>query len=330
MDRSERFYKIEQMLREHPVIPVQKFLKSLGVSIATFKRDLEYLRDRMGAPIIWDRARRGYRFADPDPHAPRHELPGLWFNSSEIHALLAMHHLLENLQPGLLASHIEPFKLRIKALLESHHDDAQEIMARIRLLPMAARKVRHDHFEIIAKALLQRQRLIIRHYHRVRNEETEREISPQRLAYYRDNWYLDAWDHGKNALRIFSVDSIRKVTPLDKKARNITDKKLDAELGSGYGIFAGHKIQTAVLRFTPERARWVANEQWHPRQNGRFEGVCYILEIPYSDDRELLMDILKYGPDVEVLAPEALRVKVLGYLSQAINQYRKQSYHITL
>ena len=29
--------------------------------------------------------------------------------------------------------------------------------------------------------------------------------------------------------------------------------------------------------------------------------------MPYSDDRELVMDILKYGPDVEVLEPEALR-----------------------
>lgn len=321
MDRTERFYIIEQRLRARTAVPARDFLEELGVSLATFKRDLEYLRDRMRAPIVWDRAKRGYRFDDPDLHAPRHELPGLWFNSGEAHALLTMHHLLENLQPGLLAPHIEPLKLRIKALLESQHDSAQEVMARIRLLPMAARKVRHDHFEIIAKALLQRRRLIIRHYHRVRDEETEREVSPQRLAYYRDNWYLDAWDHGKNALRIFSVDSIRKATPLDKKARNIPDKKLDAELGSGYGIFAGRKTQTAVLRFAPERARWVANEQWHPRQNGRFEGVYYILEIPYSDDRELLMDILKYGPDVEVLAPATLRHRVREQLRSAAERY---------
>ena len=91
----------------------------------------------------------------------------------------------------------------------------------------------------------------------------------------------------------------------------------------------GHKTQTGVLRFTPERARWIANEQWHPRQKSRFEDGYYILEIPYSDDRELVMDILKYGPDVEVLAPEALRVKVLEYLSHATAQYRKQGDRIT-
>lgn len=86
MDRTERFYRIEQMLNEHRVVPIHTFLETLSVNISTFKRDLEYLRDRMHAPIVWDRVRRGYRFADPDPHAPRHELPGLWFNSSEAHA----------------------------------------------------------------------------------------------------------------------------------------------------------------------------------------------------------------------------------------------------
>lgn len=325
MNRTERFYIIEQRLRAGAAVPVRDFLEQLGVSIATFKRDLEYLRDRMRAPILWDRARRGYRFADPDPRAPRHELPGLWFNSSEIHALLAMHHLLENLQPGLLKPHVEPLKLRIKALLESQHDSAQEVMARIRLLPMAARKIRHGYFETIAKALLQRRRLAIRHYNRTRDAETAREISPQRLAWYRDNWYLDAWDHGKNALRTFSVDGIRRVTPLDKKARNVPGKTLDAELGSGYGIFAGRKTRTAVLRFSPERARWVASEQWHPKQKGYFEGRRYILEIPYTDDRELLMDILKYGPEVEVLKPEALRNKVLEQFRKALSQYQKNS-----
>lgn len=67
MDRTERFYKIERMLRNRDVVPLREFLDELGVSIATFKRDLEYLRERLNAPIPWDRAKRGYRLHDPDP-----------------------------------------------------------------------------------------------------------------------------------------------------------------------------------------------------------------------------------------------------------------------
>lgn len=329
MDRTERFYKIERMLRNREVVPIRDFLDELGVSEATFKRDIEYLRERLNAPIPWDREKRGYRLYDPDPENPRHELPGLWFNSSEIHALLAFHHLLDHLQPSLLTPHIKPLQERIRKLLKKDDHSFEEIARRIRVLPLAARRIESPCFQSIAHALLARRRLHLTHYHRARNEKTEREVSPQRLVHYRDNWYLDAWDHGKNALRSFAVDSIRKAAIIDKKARTISDKALDAELAVGYGIFSGRKTQWARLRFTPERARWIANEQWHPRQKSHFENGAYILEIPYSDDRELVMDILKYGPDVEVLAPEALRVKVLEYLSQANDQYRKQSDRIT-
>ena len=72
----------------------------------------------------------------------------------------------------------------------------------------------------------------------------------------------------------------------------------------------------------PQRARWVAHEQWHPRQKGTLEGDgSYLLEIPYADDRELMMDILKYGPDVEVVGPVSLRKRVQDLLLQATQRY---------
>lgn len=98
MDRTERFYKIERMLRNRPMVPIQHFLDELNISSATFKRDIEYLRERLNAPIPWDREKRGYRLYDPDLNNPRHELPRLWFNSSEIHAFLIQHHYSKNIQ----------------------------------------------------------------------------------------------------------------------------------------------------------------------------------------------------------------------------------------
>jgi predicted DNA-binding transcriptional regulator YafY len=79
MERTERFYKIHLLLKQNKYVPVQRFLKELEVSRATFKRDIEYLRDRHHAPIAWDRENNGYCFTSPARHAPRYELPGLWF-----------------------------------------------------------------------------------------------------------------------------------------------------------------------------------------------------------------------------------------------------------
>ena len=77
------------------------------------------------------------------------------------------------------------------------------------------------------------------------------------------------------------------------------------------GFFPAKKVQWATLLFSPETARWVANEHWHPKQKGRlFSNGSYELKIPYSKDTELLMDILKYGAGIKVIAPESLVKRV--------------------
>lgn len=323
MDRTERFYKIQQLLDARTVVPRAVFLGELSVSLATLKRDLEYLRDRFNVPIVWDRDRRGYRIDAPPGTAPKFELPGLWFNDSEARALLTMQHLFDNLQPGLMEPYIKPLKERIQALLGHGDHTADEVQKRIRILPQAARPVPPKHFELISSAVLSRKRLRINYYSRARDEETDREVSPQRLVHYRDNWYLDAWCHWRDGLRCFALECIRGAKRLDIPARNVAEATLNAELGSSYGIFTGKAAKTAKLRFTPERARWVAREIWHPAQKGSFDAKGYYsLEIPYKDDRELVMDILKHGPEVEVLAPTVLRKRVRELLAQSARQYR--------
>jgi predicted DNA-binding transcriptional regulator YafY len=287
---------------------------------ATLARLVADLRDKLNAPLIHDKERGGYRYDTTDG---RFALPGLWLTADELLALVTLKHLLANLEPGLLDDHLRPLQNRIDQLLASRHLGAGEA-GRIRLLSMAARRKNPRHFQIVAGAVLQRHRLKIDYYNRERNETSTREISPQRLAHYRDNWYLDAWCHRKKGLRIFAVECIRSVEPLAKRAKAVPEATLNRELASSYGIFAGKPRATAVLVFTAHRARWVAEEIWHPQQEARrLDDGRYELRIPYSDDRELLMDVLKYGADVEVLGPEELREAIGKLLEAAVNQYRR-------
>jgi predicted DNA-binding transcriptional regulator YafY len=322
MDRTERFYKIDQLLNDMTVVPLATFLDDLGVSLATFKRDLEYMRDRLNAPIQWNRENSGYRYIQPDPLAPTFALPGLWFNSGEVHALLTMQQLLSNLEPGLLAGHIKPLQARLNALLESQDHSAAEVETRFRIVHAARRKVTHQYFEVVASATLGRKRLKIRHYSRETAKETERTISPQQLVYYRDNWYVDSWCHLRDGIRSFAIDAIHYAEILGEKTKEVSKPKLKEVLESGYGIFSGQSVTWTRLRFSPERARWVANEQWHSQQKGKFESDgSYLLEIPYSDDRELLMDILRHGAEVEVIAPVKLRKRIQQELKAALEFY---------
>ncbi|MBK6401427.1 MAG: WYL domain-containing protein [Rhodocyclaceae bacterium] len=321
MDRSERFYRIEQLLHDRRIATFEEIQSVLEVSRATLKRDFQYLRDRLNAPIVYDRETGGYRFESPSG-GPAFQLPGLWFNASEIHALLMMQHLLAEVQPGLLGPQIAPLQTRLQSLLGSRDNAPDEVARRIRIVHAAKRHADLEYFELIATALLKRRRLFIRHWNRGRNEETEREVSPQRLVFYRDNWYLDAWCHLRAEIRSFGVDAIRHAEPVERKAREVGAKRLDGVLGAGYGIFSGAAVTWARLRFTPERARWVASEQWHPLQRTSTDAAGYLhLEIPYSNPTELIMDILRHGAGVEVVAPSTLRVAVCREMGAALAVY---------
>lgn len=126
----------------------------------------------------------------------------------------------------------------------------------------------------------------------------------------------------KEALRSFTVDRIRKCAPLDEAALDISEAELNEYFATSYGIFGGKPVHTAVLRFSSQAARWVADEQWHPDQQGIWlEDGGYELRIPYGDPRELIMDILKYGPEVEVVAPDGLRREMAERLKRAAEKY---------
>jgi len=291
-------------------------MATLEVSRATLKRDIAKLRDQLHVPIRHDRDLGGYTLEAG--HADS-ELPGLWFSQEEILALVTIQQLLEQLEPGLLGNKLNPLQSRLTQLMDKHGLASQDVAKRIRIVHAGKRVVLAKSFEIVAAATMARKRLKIWHFNRQNGITTEREVSPQRLVHYRDNWYLDAWCHLRDDVRNFSIDAIQRLEVLEVPAKEVSNKNIDQALGTSYGIFNGAAEAWAKLRFTPERARWVAGEIWHPLQESFVEADgSYVLSFPYADDRELIGDIMCFGADVQVLAPPPLRSKVQkGFLAAA-------------
>lgn len=307
---NHQHQKLLRLLSHRRAVSTLDLQTELEVSRPTLTRYLRDLRDTYGVPVVFDRDQGGYRLESCDYEFGRQfELPGLWFSAEEIHALLTMQHLLVNLDSsGLLGPHIGPLLNRLGRALGTADDSATEVARRIRIQTVGARSFQLDHFQAVGSATLRRRRLLIEYHARGKNETARREVSPQRLIHYRDNWYLDAWCHLRNELRSFAVDAIRRAEILDTPTHDIDDASLDRVLGSGYGIFAGAEVRWARLRFSAERSRWVAQEKWHPDQQGQcLDDGRFELCVPYSQEPELLMDILRHGDHVEVLEPEDLR-----------------------
>jgi len=316
MSEVVRFYRYKSLLSSRAAVSAEALMAALEVSRATLKRDIAKLRDQLHVPILFDRDLGGYTLEAGHTHS---ELPGLWFSQEEILALVTIQQLLEQLGPGLLGAKLKPLQTRLAQLMETHGLASQDVARRIRIVHAGKRVMLAKSFEAVAAATLARKRLKIWHFNRQNGITTEREVSPQRLVHYRDNWYLDAWCHLRDDVRSFSIDAISKLDVLEAAAKEVSAKNIDQALGNGYGIFNGAAQLWAKLKFTPERARWVAGEAWHPLQESTVEpDGSYLLSFPYADDRELIGDIMRFGADVQVLAPPALRSKVQkGFLEAA-------------
>ncbi|WP_198314470.1 WYL domain-containing protein [Chitinibacter sp. GC72] len=321
MSQSERLFRINQLLHERRVVPISTFLDELEISRATFKRDMDYLRDRLRAPIIWDREVGGYRF-ESEQLAGQFEMPGLWFSAKEAMALLSMQHVLSQLEPGLLSGHVGPFQARLRTLLAQEGLDPDAVQRRIRLLPSLHRPVAPAHFETIAHAVMQRQRLSLQYRSPGAKQATARIVSPQRLTHYRNAWYLEAWCHLRNAIRSFALDSFEEVSLTQELALDVSEDELHQALEGGYGIFSSSERQWARLCFSGKAAHYVSRETWHADQTGEWlDTEHFQLQLPYCGERELVMDILRHGADVEVLDPPTLRQAVLEQLQSALGQY---------
>ena len=308
VDRTERFYRILSLLNARRRVTRAEFLAELEISAATFKRDLEYLRDRLQAPIVWDAAVGGYRL---ESDAGRAQLPGLWLSPGELRAMAVAERVIRALEPGLLATTLAPLRGQIDRLLADAGERPRELEGRLKIVAVGAREPAPGVLEALLAALSGRRRVKLRHHVRARDEVVTRTVSPQRFVRYRDNWYLDAWCHTRQALRTFAADSILEAELTIGPVHEMRADDLDDEVEHGFGIFAGSEVRWARLEFTPERALWVSRERWHPQQKGGFgAGGEYLLEVPYTVDHELVMEILKYGADCVVLAPESLRSRV--------------------
>lgn len=320
MKDIDRLYRYKSLLTSRHAVSSDELMAVLGISIATLKRDMANLRERLNIPVEYDRSLGGYRLI---PGHGRKELPGLWLTPDELVALATLQHLLTGFAPGVLANKLGPLKERLAHLLHDVDLDSVGLTERIRLVHAGQRRLPPTAFEAVATATLSRLRLIVTHHNRETNQTVERTVSPQQLVHYRDNWYLDAWCHLRNAFRSFAVDAMTHAHVLpDEPALDMDADTLRRATQASYGIFSGEPVGLAVLRFSADRARWVSGELWHPEQVSQWlPDGSYRLTLPYSDDRELLGDILRHGAHCVVESPPGLRNKAIETLRAACAAY---------
>ena len=148
MDRYERIIALHRQLQAaRRPIPVAQLQDTLGCSRATVYRDIAFLRDALMAPVVGD-GEAG--FAYDKAESERFELPGLWLNSEELHALLAAQQLLERSSGGMLSAALAPLQQRVEKLLDVHSGGKQIPMQRVRVIPHRGRNMDEHSFRTVS------------------------------------------------------------------------------------------------------------------------------------------------------------------------------------
>ncbi len=319
MDHFDQVHQIYLMLKNsHFPVSKKTLQEKLEVSAGTVKNRIAELRHRYDAPIKYSHQHNGYYFEND-----KYELKGVWFSQNELFALLTVEHQLETLEPGLISEQLKQFKQKAIKLMQQQIPESQ-LQQRLRILSIHNKQLDAEIFAAIAKATLLRKQLKIRHQRHSDQFISDRIISPQRLVYYKANWYVDAFCHDKNQLRTFAIDAILTAQTLPQNAKEISEPQLEQITSSSYGIFAGDQIKHAHLVFSEPASHWVSREKWHSQQQGQWlDDGRYRLILPYQHDEELLMDVLRYGDKVVIEQPLELREKIRQKIQAMQKNYQK-------
>lgn len=320
METLHRLFLLDRLFRSHRCpLSVDTLLTQMECSYSTFKRLIKVLREQYNYPIVFSKEYKGYYY----DHAKATQVSGLWFTTYELQALLIIQQMLQRLQPGLLSEYFDSLAEHVNRLLALSGKMPDSLVKCINVIPIAHQYIRSDVFLPLCQATLYHHTIHMR-YQDIHGSYSERTVSPQRLVYYRNNWYLDAWCHLREDLRTFWVAGIQSLELIEQTAKRIEEKTLETHLASSYGIFTGLPSHMAHLRFTGLAAMRVRGLEWHPmQQKQNNEDGSVELWVPYSDHRELVMDIMRYGAEATVLGPDTLKIEIIQQFKKAVASYER-------
>lgn len=324
-----RLYRIDQVLQEEGSVSFETLQAALQCSAPTLKRDLRYMREKLGAPIVYSRSQNAYSYARDQKSEHRDgfvpKLPAAWYTPDEMYAFLAVVQLLgriENDPKAVLASQMQALRSRLLAMLPGEFIQAKELLKRVKVIMPSVPNIDAPFFSIVGAALAQRRRLRITYFTRTRDAESGREISPLRLVNWRGRWYLDAWCHESGKLKTFAVENIRFAEMLDVRCRVVAMRDIEHALDGTYGIFSGGETKTAVIAVDDVMTPYERFTVWHKDQQQTFDDAGGMtLRVPYAREPEIAGEIMRLGSHAKVLAPADLIDCIREQHRLALRQY---------
>ena len=306
---------LERMLRIHHSLQTNSFpnattlARELEVSTKSIQRDLDFMRDRLALPIEYHPQKFGYHYTGEVT-----AFPTMHITEGELVALVIAEKALQQYRGTQFE---KPLLSAIRKIEQSLPDtislNLSDIEKTISFRTSAEPVLDLKTFDALAKATAQHKQLELC-YRKPGSKQTEfRLVDPYHLANINGEWYLFAYDHGREDIRTFVPARVHSVKQTGKTFPRPEKFSLERRLHDSFGVHSGQGQYSVILRFAARVADFVREKKWHPSQklrelrDGRVE-----LSLQLSSLVEIERWVLSWGGDAVVVKPPELANSIRG------------------
>jgi len=310
---------IDRAVRDGDYPSSQAIARELELSDRTVRRNIEFMRDALDAPIAYDPSRKGYYYSDRN-----WSMPSIRVTEGELLGLALAQMALQAYRDTPLSEHVRRISEKLQAALpdEIEIDPAYRGgLFRFSLGPVTP--ISPDHWRLLATAARERRTVWMRYHVLYRDEVVERKVDPYLLRCYCGDWYLIGYDHRTGHVPVFNIARIRELRPTDSRFEVRSDFDPEAYFAGTFQVSERGERHRVRIQFFDFAARLVAEKVWHPSQKlTRKKDGSVVLEFVLADLDEVASWVLSFGPSALVLAPSALRQRVAGAALATASRYQ--------
>ncbi len=312
--KFERFFWFHAQVKRARFPNTRNLVETFEVSERTAQRDIDFMRDRLDAPLEFDRSRNGYRYTDD-----AYEIPASWIDEDSLLSLALAARLASTIPDTAVKEDL--CRLIGRMLRLSRHEEyacLDRLGDKISVKNIEYARVDEQFFRLIVQALFDDRSLRITYCSPHSGAVSERIVQPLHLMHYMGSWHLLAWCAAREAIRDFALARLQAVALADTPVQVPLDlPPIKEYTRRHFGIMQGETATIVTLRFSPHIAPRIREQIWHPdQQTTPKPDGSLLLSFPTADFRELTRNILSYGAEVRVVEPAELRELVRGEIEK--------------
>ncbi|HYQ47945.1 MAG TPA: WYL domain-containing protein [Thermodesulfovibrionales bacterium] len=312
----ERFIWFEDQVKTGKYPNTTSLAAKFEISAKTAQRDIEFMRERLDCPLLYDMTRKGYYYEDET-----FSLPVMHLSSSELSSLIMARKLLRDMS-GPVAEDVESAVQKITSVIARHSGSPDSIDKAVSFHIIRYSPVREDVFRAALEACVKKRSLTFSYTSPAHAERTERTVDPYHIFNYMGNWHVMGYCHLRKAIRDFHMGRITGQRIEEDVFTLPKGFDFNKYFDSSFGLYKGSSREEVTIRFLPSHAIWIRGQVWHKDQVERtLEDGSLELTFPVAGFTEISREILRLGSGAEVIRPKELRELIRSEAERIFKAY---------